>query len=211
MEEPAPAPSDSAAESTAALQHLPHSLIAAVLAQMISAPVNAPAAQPPDGDGAAANTAGVKAAVYLAFSCRALMEAVAAAELLWQQQCQRLGWRWTCARQWVCLGSAACPPLACSCRPNMKGRRHHLRPPGPLQLGVAHRSAPYHFLLGLFLPTHACAACAPPPTAGGGSIHRPAVSGGAATAGICGSHTTSRGSAAGVSAGALSAGVHGRR
>ena len=65
----------------ASLIDLPHSVVARILQLLL-------------GRGAGAGSGGTKDCVQLAFSCKAMMEAVAAAEPLWQEQCSRLGWRW---------------------------------------------------------------------------------------------------------------------
>lgn len=46
--------------------------------------------------------------VHLAFSCKAMLDAVEAADQLWQQQCRRLGWRYVAT-----VPGNAC---LCSCR-----------------------------------------------------------------------------------------------
>ena len=73
------------------LHDLPHSVVAMILDSLTSGSANGT----DGGTGVGGGTAGLRSAVALAFSCCSLLEAVAAAELLWQQQCERLGWRCT--------------------------------------------------------------------------------------------------------------------
>lgn len=70
------------------LAELPHSIVAVVLVHMQAASSSTPASA-----AAAAASAGLRSVVALAFSSKAMLQAVAAAEPLWRQQCQRLGWR----------------------------------------------------------------------------------------------------------------------
>lgn len=77
------------------LAHLPHSVVAVILDHMMnpSSPSAAGTAAASAAAAAAAASAGLRSVVALAFSSKAMLQAVAAAEPLWRQQCQRLGWR----------------------------------------------------------------------------------------------------------------------
>ena len=79
---------DAATPAAAGLAQLPHAVVADILDRLINAP-----SAPPAAAGAAAATSGLRSAVALAFCSKSMLQAVAAAEPLWRQQCQRLGWR----------------------------------------------------------------------------------------------------------------------
>lgn len=136
------------------------------------------------GSGTAAASGSPRDIVHLAFTCKAMLQAVEAAEQLWQQQCRRLGWRcvtdsrgpslpvwWrvacTCGvlchidrriacRMSCCMGRASCSAAS----------------PCPLcttfpwlQPRLAGNPAAGHPHLGLLLPSHGRAPPAAPPAA----------------------------------------------
>lgn len=87
-----PGASQAEPPAIASLAELPHTVIAVILDILVN-----PAGGPPAAGAAAAAAAvastGLRSVVALAFSSKAMLQAVAAAEPLWRQQCQRLGWR----------------------------------------------------------------------------------------------------------------------
>lgn len=74
------------------LAELPHSVVASIMEHLIR-PQAASSSTPATAAAAAPASAGLRSVVALAFSSKAMLQAVAAAEPLWRQQCQRLGWR----------------------------------------------------------------------------------------------------------------------
>ena len=64
------------------LADLPHTVVAVVLHHLVGS-----------GAGGGASSGTARDMVALAFCSKAMLQAVAAAEQLWQQQCHRLGWR----------------------------------------------------------------------------------------------------------------------
>lgn len=89
MQEPGANPAEPRA--IAGLAELPLTVIAVILDILVN-----PAGGPPAAGAAAAAavaSTGLRSVVALAFSSKTMLQAVAAAEPLWRQQCQRLGWR----------------------------------------------------------------------------------------------------------------------
>ena len=98
------------------LQHLPFSVMTVILEQVGGG-----------GSGGGGAPAGTSDLVRLAFTCHPLLEAVATAEMLWQQQCRRLGWR--CAgRRWQTPCTLA-PAPAPAPAPSRRAHGHALSPP----------------------------------------------------------------------------------
>lgn len=77
------------ATQNAGLHHLPHSVVALLLDMLTGTAAGGP--RPMLSTTALAG--GARAAVAVAFSSKAMLQAVAAAEPLWAAQCERLGWR----------------------------------------------------------------------------------------------------------------------